>query len=1061
MFGLSLSFDPFHLDKGNGHRLSEHLIDVRNVVKTYTTSAAGTFTALKQINLLVDPGEFVAVVGKSGSGKSTLINMITGIDRPTSGELIVGNTSLNKLNEGKMAVWRGKNIGVIFQFFQLLPTLTVVENVMLPMDFCGMYTMRGRRERAYQLLEQMELADHALKLPSALSGGQQQRVAIARALANDPPILAADEPTGNLDSKTADSVFELFESLVGSGQDHPDGDPRSRPGQASDSHDYLGRWRDRQPSPAPGRRDGPDLDHRRGGCVMLGIRWRKIFRDVSRNKTRSILVILSIAIGVFAVGAIASSQAVMMRELRNNYQSINPSGAWISCDAFDAEFARTIARMPQVGEAEGRAQANVRVQTGPNQWTSLGLYALEDYANVRIDVIHPISGDWPPNKHEILIERSAMGLLKVKIGDVITIETPDGRWHELRVGGTVHDLNQFPSNLSFTGLGYVTLDTISWLGFPRSFSVLHITAAENQGDMQHMRVVAEAVKRKIERGGRWVSSTYVPQPGKHPASDTLQAISLVLGVLGSLVLGLSAFLIINMIGALLMQQVRHIGVMKAVGGRRSQVIALYLGMILIFSTIALAIAVPLSTVVGRGFVEFMANYVNFDVVDWNPPLRVYGLEIAIGLMTPLLAAIYPVLSGTRVTVREALSTFGTGKHTYGKGLLDRALERIRGLPRPLLLSLRNTFRRKGRLALTLATLVLGGAIFIGVLSVQASMLRTLDDALAYWNYDFSISFNKLLRLSQIEGVASELPGVVAIECWNTSGTNRIHEDETQSQGIYMIALPPHTKMLNPVILQGRWLMPEDENAVVLNSDVTKEETDIRVGNEITLMVDGRETTWRVVGIVKAILTGPIAYVNMPYYGGLASTVGRARSVQVITEQHDPVSQLRVAEALEQHFKDAGIRVNARETTGEIRARVEGQFNILVQLLLVMALLLAVVGGLGLMGTMSINVLERTREIGVMRAIGASDGAVSRIVISEGILIGIVSWAIGTAVAYPFSKVFGNAIGYAFLRGPVSYVFTLTGVLIWLAVVVVLAGVASFMPAHSASRLTVRDVLAYE
>ena len=217
MFGLSLSLGSLRLDRGNGHRLSEHLIDVRNVVKTYV-SAAGTFTALKQVNLTIDPGEFVAVVGKSGSGKSTLINMITGIDRPTAGELVVSDTLLNKLNEGKMAVWRGRNIGVIFQFFQLLPTLSVVENVMLPMDFCGMYTMRGRKERAYELLEQMELADHALKLPSALSGGQQQRVAIARALANDPPILAADEPTGNLDSKTADSVFALFESLVAQGK---------------------------------------------------------------------------------------------------------------------------------------------------------------------------------------------------------------------------------------------------------------------------------------------------------------------------------------------------------------------------------------------------------------------------------------------------------------------------------------------------------------------------------------------------------------------------------------------------------------------------------------------------------------------------------------------------------------------------------------------------------------------------------------------------------------------------------------------------------------------------
>jgi len=196
---------------------NEHLIDMRQIVKTYQ-SAAGSFTALKSVDLQIDRGEFVAIIGKSGSGKSTLINMITGIDRPTAGEVLVGDTAVHTLSEGQMAVWRGKNLGVIFQFFQLLPTLSIVENVMLPMDFCNMYAPRERPERAMQLLEQVEMAHQANKLPSAVSGGQQQRVAIARALANDPPILVADEPTGNLDSKTANAVFQLFEGLVAQGK---------------------------------------------------------------------------------------------------------------------------------------------------------------------------------------------------------------------------------------------------------------------------------------------------------------------------------------------------------------------------------------------------------------------------------------------------------------------------------------------------------------------------------------------------------------------------------------------------------------------------------------------------------------------------------------------------------------------------------------------------------------------------------------------------------------------------------------------------------------------------
>jgi putative ABC transport system ATP-binding protein len=194
-----------------------HLIDLRNVVKAYRTPV-GDFIALDGVDLQVDRGEFVSVVGKSGSGKSTLINMITGIDRPTSGEVYVGSKAVHTLKEGPMAEWRGLTVGVIFQFFQLLPMLSCIENVMLPMDFCNMYTQRERKERALHLLEQVEMVEHAYKLPSEVSGGQQQRVAIARALANDPPILAADEPTGNLDSKTADAVFNLFEELVDRGK---------------------------------------------------------------------------------------------------------------------------------------------------------------------------------------------------------------------------------------------------------------------------------------------------------------------------------------------------------------------------------------------------------------------------------------------------------------------------------------------------------------------------------------------------------------------------------------------------------------------------------------------------------------------------------------------------------------------------------------------------------------------------------------------------------------------------------------------------------------------------
>jgi ABC-type lipoprotein export system ATPase subunit len=209
--------DKSHQENGQYRFGNIHLIELRQVVKTFET-AAGLFTVLKEIDVSVDQGEFVAVIGKSGSGKSTLVNMITGIDRPTSGEVLVGDTAIHTLSESQMAVWRGRNLGIIFQFFQLLPTLSLIENVMLPMDFCNMYSTGERRKRAMDLLEQVEMSEHAHKLPSAVSGGQAQRVAIARSLANDPPILIADEPTGSLDSKTASAVFALFEDLINQGK---------------------------------------------------------------------------------------------------------------------------------------------------------------------------------------------------------------------------------------------------------------------------------------------------------------------------------------------------------------------------------------------------------------------------------------------------------------------------------------------------------------------------------------------------------------------------------------------------------------------------------------------------------------------------------------------------------------------------------------------------------------------------------------------------------------------------------------------------------------------------
>jgi putative ABC transport system permease protein len=524
---------------------------------------------------------------------------------------------------------------------------------------------------------------------------------------------------------------------------------------------------------------------------------------------------------------------------------------------------------------------------------------------------------------------------------------------------------------------------------------------------------------------------------------------------------LSAFLVVNTVSALLTQQRRQIGVMKAVGARAGQITSMYLVTVLAFAALALGVGVPLGTLGAYWMGGFMASMVNFNMTNFAPTPHVLALQAAVGLGVPLLAALWPILSGVRITAREAMSAHGTGKAVFGKGMVDRVLEQVRGLSRPTLLSLRNTFRRKGRLILTLSTLVLGGATFIAVFCVRDSTVVTLDTALNYFKYDLAVGFRKAYRTDYIESVALRVPGVVKAESPNGASVRPLRGDGSEGDTVSMLALKADTEMIEPILLEGRWLLPGDDNAVVLNSIVTQREPSLKVGSEVVFTGDGRETKWTVVGIVRGVMTGPIVYANKPYFDRIMRSVGHTGELWLSTDRHDAASRSRITRELNEVFKAEGIRVGTISAMADERVRIQSQFDLLVVFLLLMAGLMAVVGGLGLMGTMSLNVLERTREIGVMRAVGASDGAVRRVFLVEGILIGVLSWAVGAVFALPISQVLSHTVGISLLNAALTYAYSGVGTLIWLVVVIVLSVLASLLPARSASRLSVREVLAYE
>ncbi|MEW5961090.1 MAG: ABC transporter permease, partial [Chloroflexota bacterium] len=639
-------------------------------------------------------------------------------------------------------------------------------------------------------------------------------------------------------------------------------------------------------------------------------------------------MILSLAAGVFGVGVIMNTQAILDRNLTTGFAAVNPASATLVTDAFDDDWVKAVRRMPEIQEAEGRRKVTVRLQVGPDKWLDLELYAIDDYDAMPINKVRPEGGAWPPPKHQLLLERSALqltDLASVAIGDTLIVRTPDDNWHELHLAGFAFDFNKTPAPGASKAYGYISLDTLEGLGQPRDYNELSFVVLENRLDEVHIRQVAAQVTDKLEKSGRTVYATNIPTPGEHPLQKPISAMLLILGTLGSLSLLGSGFLVVNMISALMAQQVRQIGLMKAIGARTNQVMSLYLAIIFILGLLALAIALPLTIGGARLLATFFATMLNLKVNNFQVPYPVLAAQAAIGLIVPFAATLYAIRIGTQITVREAISDYGVSQESVGPGRLDRVLERIRNLPWIFLLSWRNLFRRKERLALTLTTLSLSGALFITVASARASLLYTNDYSFAYRQYDLRVDLSRPYRVGKIEREALSTPGIVKAESFNViAPVNRLRSDGSKSDDLLLLAWPDGTAMFQPPLVQGRSLVPQERQAVVVNTALLRDEPDLKLGDKIVLKfercelcdgvekVEERETTWQIVGIFEETMAPPTIYVNNSAFTHVAGGVGRATTVWVMTAQREVEFVTKVIKELERQFEQADLRVKSTQ-----------------------------------------------------------------------------------------------------------------------------------------------------
>ncbi len=804
---------------------------------------------------------------------------------------------------------------------------------------------------------------------------------------------------------------------------------------------------------------------------LMAPRWYKVLGDIWGSKLRSILVILSIAIGTFAVGAIAEARIKMLEGLNSAYQATSPFTGIVGVpveSAFDDELVEAIEKIEGVALVEGRSPVSVRLKIGPDEWADLQIRSVPDWDDITIGTFQREQGQLPFNKGEIALERSGLGIEgggNFAVGDTIIVETRDRDIRELVVTGSVHDLSAPPAFLFGDYNGYIDEESLEWLGGTTDYTQIQFVVEEELfDDPERVDAIFQEILNQIERTGRETGLSFLPpNPGTSPiANFVLEPLVFLLGALGVLMAFLSGFLVANTISGLLAQQVRQIGVLKAIGATTGQVAGLYLWTVTIFGVLAMVVAVPLAHVVAGRFAVFFGTFLNFDPATGGLLPPVLAVQAFLALAVPLLAAIIPITRTSNISIRDALDNGGGS--SYGTGIIDRILQSVRGVPRPLLLSLRNTFRRKGRLALTLVTLVLAGAIFISVSTVQASIDLSLSNLFSTLvRYDVQVSLERPYRIDQVEQVIAEVPGVVAIENTNTIQARRLRPDDTEGDSFNFQGVNLAVTQLEPRIVEGRWLLPSDENALVVNSSYFNDEDDIRVGDTVTLTFDGRETEWVIVGSYQGLSSFQLTnYANADYFGQIVREVGETRRVQVtIADTGNAEAQTAAAAAIEEQLRDRGLRIAETQTASTQFQFSERQFGLIVILTTAMAILIALVGGMGLAGTMSINVLERTREIGVMRAIGASTPTLLFMILAEGIMIGLISWFLGGLIAVPLSQLLSNQVGVLFTGAPLIYTFSVGGVVQWFIGVVVLATIASALPAWNAIRLTVRDIISYD
>jgi putative ABC transport system permease protein len=797
-------------------------------------------------------------------------------------------------------------------------------------------------------------------------------------------------------------------------------------------------------------------------AVTLDTRWKKTLRDITGYRGRALALLVALSVGIFTVSTMLGAYAIVAREVTVNYAASSPASATLEVDEVTPAVLVTARRFPGVAVAEARAVVEARAKVG-DEWMRMLLFVVDDFGSMRLNTFTRDSGAWPPPSGTMLIERQAIGVLMAREGESITVRTPHGSPRAVPIAGVVHDTTLAPAWQEQTGYGYITRQTLQSLGEFPVLDELRILLEGNPMSTALIDAKALALATALQAQGVRVHSVKVPPPGQHPHQGQILASLRGFLSFSSLALVLAAILIAAVLNAILARQARDIGIIKAIGARSEQIGVMYGALLVALGCASLAVGLPAGVVAAGRLARRMADTMNFTVTSTAIPAWVYTIVIVAGVLLPVLTSLPAIVRASRMSVREALGALGIGE-AFGARRFDRALTALGGVALPYLLAVRNMFRRRGRLVLSLALLSTGGGLSITALSVRDGWQAMAGHVTTDRAYDADFLLTEPVSVDRVMQALTQVQGIRALEVWQYNQTAFARKGRLDVMRTYpdrghgsfaLYGVPPSTRMIRFPVLEGRWLVSDDVDAVVLTQQVVRQVPTAKIGDRILLSIDGRPTEWRLVGVVMEVGGGG-AYVSSAGYAQESGSAGTGRVIRVVAaEERD-----RIIRAAERALDEARIGVERSMPLDRLYVAMVGHVEVPVRMLIAASVLLALIGGLGLASMLTVNVLERTRELGVMRAIGATPLVILKIIVGEGVLTAAMSWFVALLLSLPLTRALDMLAAHMF-GAPLPFTISVMAAAMWLGLVLVIAATASAAPALRASRLVVRQALAYE